>query len=74
MYVYVYVYIYTIFARRYKLPVLQIRRSDGDGLGTVVHVFYGNVFCDPSLEPSHRDGSNEWSQHMFSLRSRRNCL
>ena len=54
--------------------MLQIRRSEGDGLGMVDRVFYGNMFCDPSLEPSHRDGSNEWSQHMFSLRDRRNRL
>ena len=25
-----------------------------------------NICCDPSLEPSPRDGSNEGSQHMFS--------
>ena len=25
--------------------------------------------CEPSLEPSRRDGSNEGSQHMFSLRN-----
>ena len=23
------------------------------------------VCCDPSLEPSRQDGSNDWSQHMF---------
>ena len=30
-----------------------------------------NIFCEPSLEPSHRDGSNEGSQHMFSLRNKK---
>ena len=30
-----------------------------------------NIFCDPSLELSHRDGSNEESQHMFSLKYRK---
>ena len=24
-----------------------------------------NIYCDPSLEPSQRDGSDEVSQHMF---------
>ena len=24
-----------------------------------------NICCDPSLEPSRRDGSNEGSQNMF---------
>ena len=32
---------------------------------------YKNIFCDPSLEPSRRDGSNEGSQHMFSLRNKK---
>ena len=27
-----------------------------------------NICCDPSLEPSHRDGSNEGSQSMFLCR------
>ena len=26
-----------------------------------------NIFCDPSLEPSQRDGSNKGSQDMFSF-------
>ena len=30
-----------------------------------------NIFCDPPLEPSRQDGSNEGSQHMFSLRKRK---
>ena len=33
-----------------------------------------NIFCDPSLEPSRRDGSNEGSQHMFLLRNKKNYL
>ena len=24
-----------------------------------------NIYCDPSLEPSQRDGSNDGSQHIF---------
>ena len=30
-----------------------------------------NIFCDPSLELSRRDGSNDGSQHMFSLRNKK---
>ena len=26
-----------------------------------------NICCDPLLEPSHRDGSNEGSQRMFCM-------
>ena len=26
-----------------------------------------NILCDPSVEPPHRDGSNEGSQHIISL-------
>ena len=28
-------------------------------------VFNENICCDPSLESSQRDGSNNWSQNMF---------
>ena len=27
--------------------------------------FVGPICCDPSSEPSHHDGSDEGSQHMF---------
>ena len=30
--------------------------------------------CDQTSEPSRRDGSNEGSQHMFSLRNKKNYL
>ena len=36
--------------------------------------FHINISCDTTLEPSHRDGSNEVSQHMLSLRSKKNYL
>ena len=29
-----------------------------------------NICCDPSSEPSHRDGSDEGSQHMVSVRNK----
>ena len=31
-----------------------------------------NICCDPSLEPSHRDSSNEGSQNMFLWRNMAN--
>ena len=31
-----------------------------------------NLCCDPSYEPSRRDGSDEGSQHMVSLRNMKN--
>ena len=31
-----------------------------------------NICCDPSLEPSQRDGSNDVSQHMFKRRNMEN--
>ena len=34
--------------------------------------FSTNIFCKPSLEPSHGDGSNEGSQHMILLRNNKN--
>ena len=30
-----------------------------------------NICCDPPLEPSRRDGSNEGSQHMFLMRNQK---
>ena len=49
-------------------PVLQIKRDNRDNLGIISHISPLNIFCDLSLELSHRDGSNEGPQHMFSLR------
>ena len=33
--------------------------------GYLAIFLHENIFCEPSLEPSHRDGSNEGSQHVF---------
>ena len=43
--------------------MLQIRRGKRDNFGIIFHVTPLNICGDPSLEPSHRDGSNERSQH-----------
>ena len=58
----------------YSLAVLQIRRSNRYNLEIIFHISPKNIFWDPSLEPSHRDGSNEGSQHMFSLKNKKNYL
>ena len=54
--------------------VLQIRRGNRDNLGIISIFFHKNISCDPPLEPSHQDGSNGGSQHMFSLRIRKLSL
>ena len=38
-----------------------------DNLGIIFHIS-PYIFCDPSLEASPRDDSNEGSQNVFSLR------
>ena len=55
--------------------VLQIRMGNRDNFGIFIHIFpQKNQISDPSLEPSHRDGSNEGSHHMISLRNKKNYL
>ena len=40
-----------------------------DSSETIFYFFFTeNICCDPSLEPSQRDGSNEGSQHTFLCR------
>ena len=50
----------------------QIRRGDRGTLGIIFNISPQNIYCDPSLEPPRRDGSNEGSQCMFSLRNKKN--
>ena len=40
----------------------------------VIKTWSNQIFCDPLLEPSCQDGSNEGSQHMFSWRNKKNYL
>ena len=54
--------------------VYQLRRENRDNFGIIIHVIPLKIFCDLLLEPSRRDGSNEGSQHRFSLRNKKNCL
>ena len=41
-------------------------------IGIILLILYKNICCDPSSEPSHRDGSDEGSQHMVSMRNKKN--
>ena len=56
------------------VSVLQIRSGNRDNLGIISHFLHKYILCDPSLEPSRRDGSNEGSQYMFSMRNKKNNL
>ena len=44
---------------------LQIRQGNEDNSNIVFLFLNQNICCDPSLEPSQRDGSNDGSQNMF---------
>ena len=56
--------------------VLEIRRGSRAGVvkGHFSLFFHVNIYCDPSLEPPRRDGSNEGSQCMYWLRNKKNFL
>ena len=55
-----------IILSEWLLGHLKASGTSGN-LGIISHFLHKNIFCDQSLEPSHRDGSNEGSQSMFSL-------
>ena len=44
---------------------LQIKGDIEDNLKFFFKFLNENICCDPSLEPSQRDGSNDGSQNMF---------
>ena len=54
--------------------VLQIRRVKRDILGIYSHISPYKIFSVPSLELFCQDSSNEGSQHMISLRNKKNYL
>ena len=59
-----------LFKEKQK-PELKIKRGKTDNLGTIFHITpLKHVVI--SLELSHRDGSNEGSQHMFLPRNKKN--
>ena len=39
--------------------VIQGKKDSGDDLGMISIFLHKNIFCDPSLEPSGRNGSVE---------------
>ena len=49
---------------------LYTQVSDSGPLGPLVLLLSENIHCDPSLEPSQRDGSNEGSRSIFSWKNR----
>ena len=44
---------------------LQIGGGIEDNSEIIFLISQKNICCDPSLEPSQRDGSNDGSQHTF---------
>ena len=57
-----------------ELTVLQIRRGNRDYLGIISHVSPEKHILWPIIRTVSRDGSNGGSQHMFSLRNKKNYL
>ena len=59
-------------AHRLVLQISRGKRYDlGDNFPYCSFLMY---VANPPLEPSHRDSSNEESQHMFLLRNKKNYL
>ena len=46
--------------------MLQISRGNRDNLGLISSNLHKDIFCDPLLETSHPDCSNEFPHDMFS--------
>ena len=59
-----------LMLNEHTMSVLQISRGKKDTLGIIFHTIPLKRCRDPLLEQSHQDGSNEGSQHMFSLRNK----
>ena len=56
----------TLIINCYRLySELQIRGGIDDNLKVFFLFLNENICCDPSLEPSQRDGSKNGSQHTF---------
>ena len=49
-----------------KIAIIQIKNSD------IFHISAQNIDCGYSLEPPHRDGSNNYPQSMFLSRDNKN--
>ena len=54
---------------------LQTRRGNRVNSEIIFFLFLNkNIYCDPSLELSRQDGSNEGSQYMFKCKYRKVSL
>ena len=49
-----------------KTKIFQIKNSD------IFHISAQNIYCEYSLEPPRRGGSNEYPQSMFLSRNKEN--
>ena len=50
------------------LHKIELQMRGGiDNNSKIIFLLNENICCDPSLEPSRRDGSNDGSQNMFLL-------
>ena len=43
-----------------------------DNSGYFLLILHQSICCDPASEPSRQDGSDEGSQHMVSMRNKKN--
>ena len=43
----------------------------GDNKGSFLLILHKTICCNPSSEPSRRDGSDEGSHHMISMRNKK---
>ena len=61
---------------KHKSPLFSVpdKKGNREIYGSFSTLPHRNICCDPSLEPSHQDGSNDGSQHMFLLRYKKNYL
>ena len=55
--------------RNRELSELQIRGAIYDNSKIIFLFLNENICCDPSLEPSQRDGPNDGSQNVFLWRN-----
>ena len=56
-----------------KLLTLKLQVKGCMEDNSIFFNFSMKTYCDPSLEPSRRDGSNDGSQNMFLWRNKPHC-
>ena len=66
---------YTFLDRnKYYQSKLQTSWGIKDDSNLIFLLLNTNICCDPSLEPSQREGSNDGSENMFLLKNLHNYL